>query len=128
MAVVVLSQDNEPYAYGNPSVNKVLDRFLGEGTSSKRHDDDDDDDDDDDSDDDCDDDGDEDLERTKEREKVEEIKRLLPAPDKNWGLEELLNYKAFMQRLKAKVDSKIYDMKRRETNNYYGCSLNCWFY
>ncbi|XP_068323330.1 agamous-like MADS-box protein AGL29 [Pyrus communis] len=51
------------YAYGIPSVNKVLDRFLGEGTSSKRHDDDNDDGDDDD-----DDDGDEDLERKKERE------------------------------------------------------------
>lgn len=71
MAVVVLSRDNEPYAYGNPSVNKVLDRFLGEGPSSKRHDDDNDDgdgDDDDNSDDDDDDDGDEDLERKKERE------------------------------------------------------------
>ncbi|XP_050104801.1 agamous-like MADS-box protein AGL29 [Malus sylvestris] len=67
MAVVVLSPANEPYAYGNPSVNKVLDRFLGEGTSSKRYDDDDDDDDDDnDNDDDDDDDGDEDLERKKE--------------------------------------------------------------
>ncbi|XP_048430164.1 transcription factor IWS1-like [Pyrus x bretschneideri] len=53
-----------PYAYGIPSVNKVLDRFLGEGTSSKRHDDDNDDGNDDDDDDD----GDEDLERKKERE------------------------------------------------------------
>lgn len=96
----------------------LLDRFLGEGTSSKRHDDDNDDgDNDDDSDDDDDDAGDEDLERKKETESGREIKQLLPAPDKNWGLEELLKYKAFMQRLKAKVDSKIDDMKRRETNN-----------
>ncbi|XP_021812104.1 agamous-like MADS-box protein AGL29 [Prunus avium] len=87
MVVIVLSSENKPYVFGNPSVDSVLDRFLSEQDSYDDHEGNQEEDDID----------------------VEKLQVLLDKhkPNKHAGVDELKKYKAYVEGIKKRVERKM---------------------
>ncbi|BFG29970.1 hypothetical protein CerSpe_162440 [Prunus speciosa] len=110
MAVIVLSSDNKPYVFGNPSADSVLDRFLSEQDSCTLdlEEVEDEDEDEEEEDDDDDDEGNQEEDDIDDID-MEKLQVLLDKhkPNKHAGVDELKKYKAYVEGIKKRVERKM---------------------